>query len=503
MLDVQYLGLRLHQRGFREWFLFFFKKIENKKFIVEPIHQELFECFQQIYDGKTTRQIINVPPRSAKTSMSIYFIAYALASDMKCNFIYTSFSQELLTANSKRLAAILNNQMYLDMYCHNTTEEDVDDTVTDDFWKEYYKLNEANNFKFTSKRITTNRGGVILFNSIGASITGFGAGIRGSTKFSGALICDDPNKPIEVHSERIRDKVKKYFEETLLSRLNNSDTPILNIQQRLHLDDLSGFLEKEYNFAVLKKPLLENGVCQLPNQYTEERIAELQKNNYLFSSQYQQEPIKAGGNLIKSEWFKKYKIPLERYKQIYIVCDTAFSTKTSADNSAFMLVGITLENDLHILDLYVKKMDFIEVKNSLINFYNKACSKYSRFNEISAIYIENKASGQSLLQELKQSRLPVAELYPTYHNPQLKKEQVADKYTRYLEISTDIEAGYVYLPEEADWVLDFFKECETFDGLGTYKDDRVDCLIYALKIRRKRQDVDWEKSLQDFSKFFL
>ena len=500
-MDIQYLGLRLHERGFKDWFLFFFEEVEGYPFIIEPIHEDLFGCFQDIYDGKTTRQVINVPPRSAKTSMSIYFIAYALAKNMKCNFIYTSFSQELLANNSRRLATILNNPLYGDMYFNNSQEIDIEDTVVDDFWREYYKLNYNNTFKFTSKQITTNQGGVILFNSIGSSITGYGAALRGAKSFSGCLCIDDANKPIEVHSERIRNKVIRYFEETLLSRLNNSNTPIINIQQRLHLEDLSGFLIKEYNFSVLKKSLIENGICQIPNQYTQKRIEELQKNNYLFTSQYQQEPIQSGGNLIKTEWFRRYKEPDERYKQIYIVCDTAFSTKTSADNSAFMLAGITMKNDLHILDMYVDKMDFIKLKSNLINFYTKSISKYSRFNSVSAIYIENKASGQSLIQELKQQRLPIKELYPTYYNAKLKKEQITDKYTRYLEISTDIEAGYVYLPEQSDWVLDFISECESFDGMGMYKDDRVDCLIYALKIRRQRLDVDWAQSLSEFTYF--
>lgn len=830
-IDIQFLGEVLHTRGFKSWFLFFFKQVEGQKFIVEPIHHDLFKCFQDIYELKNTRQVINIPPRSSKTSMAIYFIAYALAKDLKCNFIYTSFSQELLASNSKRLATILNNKLYQEMYLdNNISEEQIDDSVIDDFWKNYYKLNYNNVFKFTSKQITTKEGGVILFNSIGSSITGFGCfeyntlvltekgylklgdivenkldikvysynfekkkielkkilryikninqpflkitldnkeeikatpdhvfylsngeekradelklgfclfsdffnftnryikyirnmftriisiknkfylfwrksfkkiisksfatspisnsisystpiytrfnirnitstrfkifcyllvwsfifcnffnlflrkdsisimssmfytvlfiitlcaickivniiikrisikmsnnetirftnkskshkfvnrltnpffifrkfntfiiffinicfqnsiaffrknltilrnkiickrryrkiiniincnhgisycltikdnsnffitkskilvhncGLRNSNDFSGMLILDDPNKPIEVHSERIRNKVKTYFEETLLSRLNNSMVPILNIQQRLHLEDLSGFLIKEYGFDVLKRPLVdEKGVCQLPQQYTEKRIEELKKNNYLFTSQYQQEPIRLGGTLIKTEWFRIYNEPLERYKQIYIVCDTAFSTKTSADNSAFMLVGITFENNLHILDMYVNKMDFVELKRNLINFYDKAQTKYSNFNMISAIYIENKASGQSIIQELRQARLPVKELYPTYWNAELKREQVTDKYTRFLEISTDIENGYVYIPEHADWVLEFLAECESFDGLGTYRDDRIDCLIYALKVRRQRQDIDWDKSLNEFN----
>lgn len=66
--------------------------------------------------------------------------------------------------------------------------------------------------------------------------------IRGVSKFSGALLVDDANKPADIHSQTMRERVIRYYEETLLSRLNGSDVPIVNIQQRLHIEDLSGIL---------------------------------------------------------------------------------------------------------------------------------------------------------------------------------------------------------------------------------------------------------------------
>ena len=505
-IDLELFGKRLLERGFRDWFLFFFKETEGQDFVIEPIHKDLFRCFQDIYDGKSTRQIINIPPRAGKSTMAIYFIAYALAKNMKCNFIYTSFSQELLSTNCRRLACILNSKMYVEMYLGSnlTQEQEVQDTVTDDFWKEYYKLKEGlptdAPFKFSNKQITTSSGGVVLFNSIGSSITGYGAGLVSieNQGFGGSIIIDDANKPIEAHSKKIRDKVKTYFEETLLSRLNNSKTPIINIQQRLHIEDLSGFLLKNYDFQILKKPLLIDGVCQIPHQYNEKRIEELKKNNFLFLTQYQQEPIQKGGSLIKTDWFKRYEIPEEMYRLMYIVCDTAFSTKTSADNSAFMLVGITNDNDLYILDMQVGKMDFVTLKKNLKNFYKRSLMTYGRYNVISSIYIENKASGQSLIQELRSEKLPISELSPTAYNKSKGKETVTDKYTRFLEISTQIESGCVFIPDTGGWVNDFLSECEAFDGLGSTKDDMIDCLIYALKVKMKSFEIDWGASLKAF-----
>ena len=73
---IQFLGQRLLERGFKDWFLFFFKTIEKTNFFIEPIHEDLFNCFNDVYNLKTTRQVINIPPRAGKTTLAIYFIAY-------------------------------------------------------------------------------------------------------------------------------------------------------------------------------------------------------------------------------------------------------------------------------------------------------------------------------------------------------------------------------------------------------------------------------------------
>ena len=88
----EYFGKLLHKQGFRKWALYMFKQLEGRKFIEEELHDGLFQAFQDIYDLKEVRQNINVPPRSGKTTLAKYFIAYAIAEDANCNFIYTSFS---------------------------------------------------------------------------------------------------------------------------------------------------------------------------------------------------------------------------------------------------------------------------------------------------------------------------------------------------------------------------------------------------------------------------
>lgn len=211
------------------------------------------------------------------------------------------------------------------------------------------------------------------------------------------------------------------------------------------------------------------------------------------------EPNSEAGNLIKLEWFKRFDNPPSLYASMFIVADTAFSEKKSADNSAFGLFGIDFESHAWLLDGYCRKVIFPDLMRDLKSFYLKAVSEWGAMNSISAIFIENKGSGISLIQQLRQEGLPISELQPTYFNAALKKEQVADKYTRFLEVSADIESGYVHIPNQASWLPEFVNQCEAFTGgKQDAHDDFVDVLIYGMKQRRKSIAPDWAKAKRAF-----
>lgn len=451
----------------------------------------MFDQFQRVLDGLDTRINENLCPRSAKTTLAKYFVVYTMTKNPRSHIIYTSFSQDLLMQIAQEIASIMQNPVYRAMYpatAPQLSQEQLD--PIDEFWKDYLFENTKET-KFSSRKITTAYGGVVLFASIGSAITGFGAGRRESKEFAGCLIIDDANKPADIRSDTMRKKVHTYFVETLFTRLNSSDTPVINIQQRLHVEDLTGFLESTYGFKTFKHPLLdENGECTLPRQYTPERVKELQMNAYTFASQYQQTPVIEGGNLIKTEWFIRYGTPPARPDSLFIVADTAFTEKKSSDNSAFGLFA-TVGKDLYMLDGYCKKVIFPDLCRDMVSFYQAAKSRYNTV-ALSAIYIENKGSGISLIQQLREKGLPVRELMPTVHNAELKKDQVTDKFTRFNEVAADLESGYFHIPESAHWLLEFINECEAFTGgKQDAHDDYVDVLIYALKIRRKAMQTDW------------
>lgn len=288
-LNNEYIGRRLLERGFETWFKYLFRVIEGTPFICEPIHNGLFDYFDKIYKKQVTRLNINVPPRSGKTTLVKYFLVFCLTKNPKSNIIYTSYSQSLLSDVAMSIRNILEHPIYKVMYPTVNQYEDEETKPADEFWAEYLKK-ENGKFAFSTKKIVTSAGGVCLFASIGSQITGYGAGQRNSTKFAGFLAIDDANKPADIYSDTLRNKVIQYYSGTLLSRLNNSKVPIINIQQRLHVEDLSGVLIKKYNYETIKRPLMVDGVCQLPKQYDEERLNEIQLDELTFLAQYQQEP---------------------------------------------------------------------------------------------------------------------------------------------------------------------------------------------------------------------
>lgn len=472
MINSEFLGQRLLKQGFETWMRYMFRIIEARPLVVEPIHADLFQTMEKLYAGKELRQNINVPPRSAKTTLAKYFIAYCWTISPKMNFIYTSYSESLLANISKELMTILEHPAYKAMYPQSRAIEGEEDiTPKDDFWYEYLKQFYTGKNVYSAKKITTYQGGICLFSPIGGQITGYGCGVRSAKKFSGALIIDDGNKPADVRSQTMRDRVLRYYEETLLSRLNNPYVPIINIQQRLHVEDLSGTLEKKYRFNTLKKPLLdENGVCQIPSQYTPERIEELKKNNYMFLSQYQQEPIILGGQVIKRAYFRYYPVAKEyQYKRILIAADTAMKTKEYNDYSVFMAGGVTTDNKLHVLDMLRGKWEAPELEKMAVAIWNQFKLNPVTGLTCNGFYIEDKASGIGLVQGLTAK----------YGIPVIGVPASTDKLTRAENVLPYIESGQVHLPENENYNfnVDILSECEAFSRDMSHKhDDIVDTL---------------------------
>ena len=104
MISKEYLGHRLLNRGFRDWFLYMFRIIDGNDFVIEPIHEDMFEQMQRVIDGKDIRINENLCPRSAKTTLAKYLVVYTMTMNPRSHIIYTSFSQDLLMQIAQEIA---------------------------------------------------------------------------------------------------------------------------------------------------------------------------------------------------------------------------------------------------------------------------------------------------------------------------------------------------------------------------------------------------------------
>lgn len=518
-LDKALLGRALLVQGFSTWFLYMFRVLEGRPFIVEPIHDDLFQTFDDIYDLKTIRQCINIPPRGGKTTLATYLCLYCVTKQPRANFIYTSFSQFLLSDIAKSLMSKLESPIYKALYPYDAylLDEQQSDAI-DAYWRDEI-MKETGKNKYNSRYIRTRLGGTLLFCSIGSAITGFGAGIRGFQDFSGALIIDDANKPANITSKLLRDNVVRYYEETLLSRLNNSNTPIINIQQRLHPDDLSGTLIDKYKFKVLRKPLLsycakgpdelptnirqkkfEDGYkkfgkvfyqgdiyqCNLPQQYSYERLQELMQTRAVFEAQYQQNPLVNKGSVINADWFKYYRkadltsSPTEpdhiKIDRLMIFADTGSKKTKKSDYSVFGVCGVATRGktkDMYILDWHRKKLTSPEIRRLALQLWDRWGNNRSMIAWCKGIGIEDRSSGIGLIQDLQELKsIPV---YPI--------QAELDKVARIERHAYLIEEGHVFLPEGPmySWVPCLLDECASFTRDDSHKhDDQVDVLGYAI-----------------------
>lgn len=468
------IGNILLQRGFADWFLYLFRIINDTPFIVEPFHREMFRVANDVVEMKLPRVVINVFPRSAKTTLGIYMCVYALLTNPRSQIIYTSFNQQLLKQVATLIQQIMTHPAFLAMYpTLGPNIADVQDKPQDEWWRDYAMKTEGKP-TFSASRITTPQGGLIYLASMGSALTGLGAGSRTSKEFSGMLFVDDPNQPSQARSATIRNKTQIYFTETLLSRLNSPQTPIVVCQQRVHLEDLTNYILSNYDYYNLVIPLVdENGVCASPSQYDEARIKELEVDTYTWNAQYLQSPIQVGGNLFKHEWWRYYADAHDtRYRRIFITADTASKTKEWNDYTAIGVWGLTAGNHLRLLDYVHGRFEIPELEKVFLTLWEKWKAGIAGCR-CTAVYIEDKASGTQVIQQLRRvGGLPILPVTPK-----------ADKLTRALDGVPQVAAGNVYLPEsdKNPMSAELLKDLDAFSADMSHKfDDGVDCTLYAL-----------------------
>lgn len=359
--------------------------------IVEPPAREchyytIAKALTRVLDGQCKRLLINVPPRYGKTEQIISFIAWALAIYPDSNFLYVSYAHSLAQKQTDTVRQIMNLKQYRELF--GVTLSDT--------------TSAKDNFE-------TTRGGSVYGVGAGGAITGRGAGVRGVNRFGGAILVDDLHKPDEITSDTMRKNTIEWFYNTLQSRINTKDTPIVLIGQRLHEEDIFGHLLENSpdDWEHVNLPAMdEAGNPLYPILHDKTTLYLMEKGNpYVFAAQYQQNPQPAGGGIFKPEWF--YIMDEEpNILATFITADTAETDKEYNDATVFSFFGIyrvenTDDYGLHWLDCREIRVEPKDLEQEFMDFYFKCCrhDKAPKF-----AIIEKKSTGVTLISVLQKIR---------------------------------------------------------------------------------------------------
>ncbi|MEX3628434.1 MAG: phage terminase large subunit [Burkholderia sp.] len=261
-----------------------FAQRKGFKWIRGQHHKAICDALMRVFRGECKRLIINVPPRYSKTELAVInFISWALGQVPDAEFIHTSYSGRLAGNNAWQARELVQSPEYREIFPAVALRND---SQAKDEWR-------------------TTAGGCVYAVGAGGTITGYGAG-KHREGFGGAIIIDDPHKADEARSDVIREGVIEWFQNTLESRKNAPNTPIILIMQRLHERDLAGWLLKGGNGEewehVCLPALQDDGTALWPEKHSVEELLRMQSAApYTFAGQYQQRPAPPEGNIFKPD----------------------------------------------------------------------------------------------------------------------------------------------------------------------------------------------------------
>jgi predicted phage terminase large subunit-like protein len=315
--------------------------------------------------------------------------------------------------------------------------------------------------------------GFRLATSVGGTLTGRGGDL---------IIIDDPLKPDDAYSETKRNAANEWFKNTLLSRLDDKRTgAIIIVMQRVHMDDLTGFVTSQSDeWEILNLPAIAEVEEHIPISDTKtyfRRVGEAlspqreplsiledmkrQLGSDAFSAQYQQMPAPPGGAMIKRDWIQRYQeLPPQRERSLILQSwDTASKGGPENDFSVCTTWVISRTGRWYLVDVWRKRVGYPELRAAVRDL----ASQYAA----NRVLVEDAGAGTSLVQEL------LGEV-----NGIIGVIAGGNKIIRMSVVSTKFSSGLIYLPERAFWLADF--EAELFAFPGSRHDDQCDSVSQAL-----------------------
>jgi len=435
----------------------------------------LSEHLQAVVEGDIKRLIINVPPRHMKSiSVAVALPAWTWTIQPDKRFLFASYAGSLSIRDSVKCRRLIDSQ--------------------------WYKNHFGGGFSLTSdqnqkQRFENDKTGYRIATSVDGALTGEGGDI---------IVIDDPHNVREAESSVVREGVLEWWDQAMQTRLNDPKTgAFIIIMQRVHEKDLTGHIlandmgwdhlclpaRYEPNHPTPSQsslgfvdPRTTEGELLWPNRIDEKTLTQLETSlgSYAAAGQLQQRPAPKGGTILRSKWWRPWESPdLPEIEYILQSYDTAFSTKEKSSYSARTTWGVFRKEgqvNAIVLEMWYDRVSYPDLRRL-------AQESYEEY-EPDAVLIEKKASGQSLLQDLRMAGIPVLEYSPD-----------RDKEARAHASSALLEDGRIWYPSEKRWAADLISICAAFPTGDN--DDIVDTCTQAWLRLRKGWFISHSEDYED------
>ena len=311
---------------------------------------------------------------------------------------------------------------------------------------------------------------------------GWGGQIRGLRPTK--IICDDLEDDELVLSEDKRKKLKDWFLAALMGTIKPDQSlfvigtvlhPLSLLAEIIHNKDIfKGWTTRKY------RAINTGDIPLWPERWPLEELKKKKEEigSYKFSQDFQNEPIPAESVLIKPEMIQRYS-ETPSFVRVVGACDPAVSTKTSADYTAIVWLGVTAEGKIYEFGSKRGRWAHEETVNHILNDVQNHQPEEFTLETIGFQQILK----QLLISEAqkRQIRLPIRDVTLGRYSDK-KTKQPNDKYSRLFKVLPDFERGNVYLRNE-----DLIEELLLFPT-GSH-DDFVDALVYALMVADRTKKV--------------
>jgi predicted phage terminase large subunit-like protein len=433
----------------------FFPLLNGGKDLIPNWHIDvLIFRLEQVRLGRSTRLLANLPPRYLKSEIaSVLWPAFVLGNEPGKRIIVISHGSELAVALANLFRMIVNSAEY----------------------KRLFPRMRVSRAKNTEYEVATTAGGFRLATTIDGALTGRGGDI---------IIIDDPLKAADAASKNKREHVNEIYRNTIVTRLNDRRTgAIIIVMQRLHVDDLCGYVLKgpdPWDCLILPAIATQEQDIQIGERHYRrhegdalhaewESLEDLQRQRARMGldhwcAQYQQQPIPPHGAMVKREWIRRFEQKLTRVSGSYLLQSWDTALRRDPNNSYSVCITLLVhEGNYYVVHVFRDRLEFTELRA-------KAESLARKFKP-DRMVVEDAAVGQALVDELKKMGFPAISFRPE-----------GSKVARMSVQSVKIENGQLWLPKQeptqASWLDDL--EAELFAFPNAPHDDQVDALSQAL-----------------------